>query len=72
MFCGTSQNLREGLLMIKFLKISLQQNLIFWKKSANSFFYNAYKEKMCTIEIENGREAHWKPSVYKASIIFKK
>ena len=26
-------------------------------------FYNVYKEKMCTIEIENGHEAPLKPSI---------
>ena len=49
--------------MIKILKVSLQQNLIFiiiFFLNLRLFllFYDVYKEKMLTVEIEDGRKAH--------------
>ena len=57
--CRTSRKPREGLWKIKISKISLQQN--------STFFYNVFKEKMFKIEIEDGREAPLKPSIFKNS-----
>ena len=61
--CGISRDPREGLWIIKLLKVCLQQDLIFenfgnpliFFKSAKFVFfsfYNVYKEKMFTIEVE--------------------
>ena len=67
--CGTSRDRSEGLWMIKISKISLQQNSIlikFWKST--KFFVFCFvlqctlRAKMFPIEIEDGREAAWKPS----------
>ena len=71
-FCGTSHHPREGFWMIIFLKICLYQNSIFenlenpWNlfsiKSLDSFilFYNVFKQKMFTNEIEDESEAPFK------------
>ena len=70
--CATSHDPREGLWMIKIKKL-VSNKILFslnWKprnyfyKIRELFlflFYNAYKEKMFTIEIEDGRKAVCKP-----------
>ena len=68
-FCGFSRNPKEGLWMIEFSKLFLQQKSIFdyFENPRNSFdkiretfvslIYNLYKEKMFTIEIKDERKA---------------
>ena len=61
--------------ILKFLPLTLENSIfenlenpqIFFVKFANflSLFYNVYKDNMFTIEKEDGREAHLKPSIYK-------
>ena len=62
-FCGTSRDPREGLWMIEFSKICLQQKIL---KCLKSFFHKSVeffvcfsltmlKKKTFTIEIEDGR-----------------
>ena len=80
-FCGTSREPREGLWIIKILNICLHQNSIFIKflkilKIHEFFcenpriifvlFYDVHKENMFTINLEDGREAPSKASVYKS------
>jgi len=77
-FCGTSRDPREGLWMIENLNICLHQNSIFIKffkilKIHEIFcenpriifvlFYNVHKEKMFTINLEDGRKAPSKASL---------
>ena len=79
-FCGTSRDHREGLWMIKISNICLHQNLIFikflkfWKSTKFFFenpqiifvlFYDVHKENMFTINLEDGREAPYKASLFK-------
>ena len=54
MFCGT-----QGRFMEEFLKIMKIQEIILNKicEIVLFLFYNVYKEKMFTIEIEDGRNA---------------
>ena len=71
-FCGTSRDSREGLWIIKISNICLHQNSIvikfskilkireiFCKNPRIIFvlFYDAHKENMFTINLEDGREA---------------
>ena len=63
-FYGASHNPRKGLWMIELKRICLKQNLNFKNLEIHEIakflfvlFYNGYKEKMFTIEIEDGREA---------------
>ena len=46
----------QNFILTKFDKINIFLSLTFL------LFYNLYKEKMFTIEIEDGCEATWKPS----------
>ena len=75
-FCGISHDPREGLCMIKISKISLQQNSILIKVQRTRIFCSqnlrifvcfcfTIQRENFTIEIEDGREAHIKPSSYK-------
>ena len=79
-FCGTSCDQREGLLMIKISNICLHQNSIFINvlkilKIHEIFcenpriifvlFYDVHNENMFTINLEDGREAPSKASCLK-------
>ena len=78
-FCGTSRDHREGLWMIKISNICLHQNSIFIKflkflKIHEIFcenpriifvlFNDVHKENIFIINLEDGREAPSKASIY--------
>jgi len=78
-FCGTSRDPREGLWMIEILNICLHQNSIVIKflkilKIREIFcenpriifvlFHDVHKENMFTINLEDGREAPSKASIF--------
>ena len=82
--CETSCGHREGLWMIKISNICLHQNSIYIKflkilkiheifcenpRIIFALFYDVHKENMFTINLEDGREAPSKASLYKEGIV---
>ena len=57
--------LHQNSIFIKFLKI-LKIQEIFWENPRTIFvlFYDVHKENMFTINLEDGREAPYKASLY--------
>ena len=64
-FCGTSHDPREGLWMIKFLKICLHQNSIFENPRNFLFLLFVNKEKPCVLYFEKWNK-RWARSALKA------